>query len=93
MSVTTLKSENIQLKKNIRALKSENAKLQNKIAKLEAEKVTLRNRVNSLKKEKGINNSEPLSNFEIARRLAFILNRGGFEFIDGKVVQVSDSRD
>ena len=87
----TLKSENTQLKKNIRELKSENGKLQNKIAKLEAHNVTLRNRVKVLEKERGKVNNEPLNDLEVARRLKFLfakITRANYTIIgpDGKPI-------
>lgn len=90
--VATFQNENSQLRKLVSALKSENAKLQKKVACLEAKDVTSRNRIKALEKLKVLPPTKPLSDIEAARRIAFVLNRGGFELVDGKAVQVRPPR-
>jgi len=92
-SVSTLKNENSYLKKLISPLKSENTKLQKKIAHLEAKYITSQSRIKALEKLKIPQKTESLSDFEIARRIAFLLNKGGFEFVNGKAVQIRAPRD
>lgn len=92
MPVTTLKQENSHLRQLVSALKSENAKLQKKVARLEAKDVTSKNRIKVLEKQKPPPPSKPLSNTDLARKLAFALNLGGYEFVDGKAVRVRPPR-
>lgn len=91
-SATTLQNKNAQFRKLVSALKSENAKLQKKVARLEAKDVTSCNRIKALEKLKMLPPTKPLSNIEVARAIAFALNMGGYEFVDGKVVQVRPAR-
>ena len=70
-----LKNGNTYQKQLVRELKSQNLKLQQKVAGLEAEKVTARNRIKALEKLKLPPERKPTSDIEIARRIAFILNR------------------
>lgn len=91
-SETALLSENSQLKKLVSALKAENSKLQKKVAVLEAKDVTSRNRIKALEKLKVLPETKPLSDLEAARRIAFVLNRGGFDLVDGKAVKVRAPR-
>jgi hypothetical protein len=87
-SVTALQSEKAYLKQLVSALKAENSKLQKKVAHLEAKDVTSQSRIKALEKLKAAPPAKPLSDIEAARRIAFILNRGGFELVDGKAAQV-----
>jgi hypothetical protein len=91
-SLTTLQSEKSRLNQIIRELKAELSKLQRKNAKLEVENASARHRVKALEKLKVLPETKPLSDIEVARRIAFLLNKGGFEFVDGKAVQVSPPR-
>jgi predicted RNase H-like nuclease (RuvC/YqgF family) len=90
-SVTTLQNENSHLRKFVTALKSENAKLQKKVARLEANDVTSSNRIKALEKLKVIPERKPSDIRDVARRIAFTLNQGDVERIDGKFVQVNPS--
>ena|ERR1035438_1276003 len=89
---TALQNENSQLRKLVSALKSENAKLQKKVASLEAKDVTSSNRIKALEKLKVIPETKPVFDIDLARRIAFLFNKGGFEFVDGKAVQVRAPR-
>jgi len=87
-----LQSENTALKQLMRALKAENAKLQKKVAQLEAKGVSSSNRIKVLEKQKLPPEAKPQSVIEAARRVAFVLNKGGYEYVDGKVVKVRAAR-
>ena len=78
-TVPSLKLENSALKKEITAFKAEIRKLQTKNGKLEAENYSQKERIKALEKLKVLPESEPLSDFEAARRIAFILNKGGLD--------------
>lgn len=90
--MTSIQLANSALRKVIRALKSEINKLQDRNAKLEVEAVSLRGRVKALEKLKALPAQEPMDDNEAARRIAFVLNRGGYAFVDGKAVKVKDSQ-
>ena len=90
-NVTSLQLANSALRKEIRALKSEINRLQDRNAKLEAEAVSLRGRVKALERLKAPPAKKPVDENEAARRIAFVLNRGGYAFVDGKAVKVKDS--
>lgn len=77
--VANLKKENAALKGSVRALKSETAKLQTKYAKLEAKHFSALARVKALEKLKIPPEPKPLSDLEVARRIAFLLNKGGLD--------------
>ncbi len=85
-----LQSENAALKQLMRALKAVNAKLQKKVAQLEAKDVSSSNRIKALEKQKLPLEVKPMSDNEIAREIAFALNKGGYELVDGKVVKVKE---
>ena len=82
-AIANLKSEKAYLTQLVKKLKSENAKLQKKIANLEAKDVTSQNRIKILEKQKLPPETKPVSDLELARSVAFILNRGGLD-IHGK---------
>ena len=74
-----LKNENAYLKQLVRELKTQNAKCQKKIAQLEARNVSSTNRIKVLEKQKLAPDPKPMSDLEIARRIAFLLNKGGLD--------------
>ncbi|ABC29609.1 hypothetical protein HCH_02831 [Hahella chejuensis KCTC 2396] len=71
------KSDIAYLKNLVRELRSENAKLSKKTARLEAKCETLGNRVSVLEKLKVPKQARQLSDYEFARRIAFLLNKVG----------------
>ena len=91
-SPAALQDENIYLKKLVSALKTENTKLQKNVARFEAKDVTSKSRIKALEKQKPAPPGEPISDIELASWIAFTLNGGGYEFIDGKAVQVREPR-
>ena len=76
---TKLEIENAALKRYVRALKSETAKLQTKYAKLEAKQLSTLARVKALEKLKTASEPKRFSDLEVARRIAFLLNKGGLD--------------
>ena len=84
--------ENAALKQLVRALKAVNAKLQKKVAQLEAKDVSSSNRIKALEKQKLPPEAKPMSDNENAREIAFALNKGGYELVDGKAVKVRAAR-
>lgn len=74
-----LETENAALKRYARALKSEIAKLQTKHAKLEAKHFAILARVKALEKLKVAPEPKRFSDIEVARRIAFLLNKGGLD--------------
>lgn len=91
-STLSLQLANSALRKEAVALKKEIGKLQTLNAKLKAEKESDRAKISALEKLKVPPEREPLSDIEAARRIAFVFNKGGFDFVDGKVVQVRAPR-
>lgn len=91
-AMEALREQNVSLKQQVRGLKSKIRKLQNKNVKLETDYFSAQAEVRALKKLKVPPKPKPMSNIETARRIAFILNRGGYEFVDGKVVKVRAAR-
>jgi peptidoglycan hydrolase CwlO-like protein len=74
-------------------LEAKNAELEVVIAELELKNISRDNRIKALEKERKA--QEPPSEtdmLEAARRIAFVLNRGNYEFVDGKVVKVRAPR-
>lgn len=84
---TNLLKENTRLKQLIVALKVELAKLQKKNAKLEVQNISARLRIEALEKLKVPQEPEPLSDLELARRIAFLLNRGGLDLHGNPLVK------
>lgn len=78
-----LKAENVRLKTQISALSAEVRKLQRENVRLEVKDQSSTARIRALEKVKVPPKPEPLSDFEVARRIAFLLNKGGLD-IHGK---------
>ena len=89
--IATLKTENSDLKQRVSAYKSENTKLQKQFVALQVKYDSALRRIKALEKLK-VPPEPKFSDIEIARRIAFTLNKGGFEFVDGKAVQVRPPR-
>jgi predicted nuclease with TOPRIM domain len=85
ISTTAAKNKAEMLKHLVRELKAQNSKLQQKVARLEAECITARNRIKALEKQKLPPPPTKMSDLEIARRIAFALNKGGLD-INGKPI-------
>jgi hypothetical protein len=85
ISTTAAKNKAEMLKHLVRELKAQNSKLQQKVARFEAECVTSRNRIKALEKQKLPPPPTPMSDLDIARRIAFLLNKGGLD-INGKPI-------
>ena len=90
--IATLKTENSDLKQRVRTYKSENAKLQKQSVALQVKYDSALSRIKALEKLKVPPEPKPSDIIDTARRIAFVLNQGGFEFVDGKVVQVRPPR-
>ena len=84
---TNFLKENARLKQLVQALKAELAKIQKKNAKLEVQYVSARLRIKALEKLKVPAEPKPLSDFEIARRIAFLLHKGGLDIHGNPLVK------
>lgn len=82
-TVISLQLANSQLKKEVRELKAEIGKLQSKNAKLEVKNISAGLRIKALEKLKVLPETKLLSDTEVAKRIAFLLKKGGVSFVDG----------
>lgn len=78
-----LRVENVRLKTQVSALSAEVRKLQRENIHLKVKDQSSVARIKALEKVKVPRKPEPLSDFEVARRIAFLLNKGGLD-IHGK---------